>query len=204
MRKKILILFICLSILSCMFLSGCEIKGVPPRGDTLNLLKQMDSYSCDFEIVIKNDKGTISYTGKQYYDKKLGCRIELDGSRIYVYKNDVIYVKDKVSGSNYSVEKNFDEFFKLSIVEEYVNLLYSNESIKYYEKSIDNISYQLVELIIPGTNRSLSKAIMYVDEKTGIPDKILIYDVNGNEKVKITYKNFNTEVKLNSDLFKTE
>lgn len=204
MRKIILILSICMSLFFCMFLSGCNIKGVSPRRDVLDLLKDMDSYSCDFEIQIKNDKGTINYTGKQYYDKKLGCRMEINGNRIFIYKGNQIYVKDNVNGSGYTLEKNFDELFRLSIIEEYVNLLYSNEDIKYYGKKTDGISYELVELYIPGNNRSLSKAVMYVDEKTGIPDKILIYDINGNEKVTMVYKNFNTEVQLKPDLFRTE
>lgn len=45
---------------------------------TIDYLKSLDSYSCDINMKIENDKQTINYTGKQFYDKKYGYRFELD------------------------------------------------------------------------------------------------------------------------------
>lgn len=203
MRKRILILSVFLSIFLCLTAAGCGRKEYHNE-DALNLLKSMDSCSSDFELSIKNDKGNIDYSGKQYYDKRYGCRLELGKDRIYIYKNNNIYVNDIKSGSKYVLDKDFDELFRLGFISEYIALLYTNEDIKYETKTTDGISYEIVKLTIPGINPSLSRAELYVDSQTGIPDKILIYDKEDKQKVIIRYKNFNAETKLSEDIFKIQ
>lgn len=203
MRKRILILFTCLSILLCFICAGCGKKTYHSE-DALELLKSMDSCSSDYELTIINDKGNIEYSGKQFYDRRYGCRLELGKDRVYIYKDNNIYVNDLKNSSKYVLDKDFDELFRLGFIPEYVALLYTNEDIKYDEKNIDGISYEVVKLTIPGINPSLNHAELYVDMQSGIPDKILIYDKENKQKVIIKYKNFDAEVKLNEDIFKVQ
>lgn len=203
MRKQILILCVFMSLLLCFTASGCGRKEYHNE-DTLDLLKSMDSCSSDFELSIINDKGSIDYSGKQYYDRRYGCRLELGKDRVYIYKNNNIYVNDLKSSSKYVLDKDFDELFRLGFISEYISLLYTNEDIKYETKTIDGISYEIVKLTIPGTNPSLNRAELYVEVHSGIPDKVLIYDKENKQKVTIKYKNFNAEVKLNEDIFKIQ
>lgn len=201
MRKQILILCVFMSLLLCF--TACGRKEYHNE-DALDLLKSMDSCSSDFELSIINDKGSIDYSGKQYYDRRYGCRLELGKDRVYIYKNNNIYVNDLKSSSKYVLDKDFDELFRLGFISEYIALLYTNEDTKYETKTIDGISYEIVKLAIPGTNPSLNRAELYVEVHSGIPDKVLIYDKENKQKVTIKYKNFNAEVKLSEDIFKVQ
>ena len=92
MGKKTLLIFI-LIIAFMAIVIGCGKKGYYTE-ETIDYLKNMDSYSCDINMKIENDKQTVSYTGKQFYDKRYGYRFELDKSRVLIYKDNKIFVKD--------------------------------------------------------------------------------------------------------------
>jgi outer membrane lipoprotein-sorting protein len=72
----------------------------------------------------------------------------------------------------------------------------------YSFKDIEGKKYQLIELIIPGGSRETSKAVMYVDLKTFLPEWISVYDEKENERIKITFKNFQANPEIKSELFK--
>ncbi len=89
----------------------------------------------------------------------------------------------------------------MSLIEEYIALLYTNENIKYSYKNIQGQKYQLIELFIPGNNRNMSKAVLYVNIKTKIPSKIYIFDSKNQERVEVVYKDFKPNIQVNKDLF---
>lgn len=202
MRRKLLILSAMFFIIATMIL-GCGKHKADPN-EVTNFLKDLSGYSTDFTMEFKNDKQTLTYEGKQFYNKSLGYRMELGQDRVFIYKNDKIYVNDLKSGLKYTTDQEFDYLYRISFIKEYLKMLYTNEEIKYDFKDIDGIKYQLIELVIPGGNRETSKAVMYVNMKSNFPEKVLIYDVNNNEKVKISYNNFEANPELNEDLFEVE
>jgi outer membrane lipoprotein-sorting protein len=81
-------------------------------------------------------------------------------------------------------------------------MLYTNEEIRYDFKEIEGKKYQLIELIIPGGSKETSKAVMYVDVKTFHPQWIFVYDEKENERIKITFKNFQANPEIKPELFK--
>ncbi|NLZ48574.1 MAG: hypothetical protein GX895_07265, partial [Clostridiales bacterium] len=83
-------------------------------------------------------------------------------------------------------------------------LIYINEDTKYYIEEGDGKRYQLIELTIPANNRNIDKAVLYVDTKSLVPSKILIYDSNNRKRVEITYSDFKANVKLDKKLFSFE
>jgi outer membrane lipoprotein-sorting protein len=202
MKKKLLILFTFALLLSVLF-SGCRKSNRDPN-DVLNFIKSLDSYSTSYKMDIMNDKQTITYEGKQYYDKKLGYRLELGEDRVFIYKDDKIYVQDVKNKNNYILNKDFDDIYKISFIKEYLKLLYTDEDIKYDFKTIDNKSFQLIYLTIPGGSREMSRAVMYVNLKTYFPEMVLIYDEKGNERRRITYTNFVSNPTLDQKLFKIQ
>jgi outer membrane lipoprotein-sorting protein len=153
---------------------------------------------------IKNDKQTITYEGKQYYSKDLGYRMELGTDRVFVYKKDKIYVQDVKNNVKYTMEQEFDNGYRLSFIEEYIKMLYTNEEIKYDFKEVETKKYQLIELIIPSGGREFNKAVMYIDLKSSLPEQLIIYDDKDNERRKITYINFQCNPELQEDLFKVD
>lgn len=202
MKKKLLILFAVVFVLSTLF-AGCK-KAVKNPDEVMDFLKMLNSYSTSYTMEIINDKQTITYEGKQYFDKKLGYRLEVGEDRVSIYKDDKIYVHDVKNNLNYVLSKDFDDIYKFSFIKEYIKLLYTDEEIKYEFKNVANKKYQIIHLTIPGGSREISRAAMYVDMKTNLPEMVLVYDEKGNERRKITYKNFEANPVLDEKLFKIQ
>ncbi|WP_027625182.1 germination lipoprotein GerS-related protein [Clostridium lundense] len=199
MRKRLLILPVIFFVFSLVLIS-CKYAEDKSR-KSLEFIKSLKSYSCDCTIALENDRQILEYNCKQYYNRKLGGRIEIDENRILTYKNDKIYVRDLKSGIKYTLDKDFDTIFKISMIGECVHLMYTNEEIKTFVKDIDGIEYTIVELSIPGMNRNLSKGKLYINNRDNLPEKLEILDFKSREKVRVTYKNFNANAELNDKLF---
>jgi outer membrane lipoprotein-sorting protein len=202
MRAKLLILSLIGVILSVLT-TGCVKRQVDPNEAT-NFLKDLTSYSTEYVMEFKNDIQIISYEGKQFYDKSKGYRLEVGKDRFFIYKPDKIYVNDVKNNVKYTMDNDFDNGYKLSLVKEYVKLLYTNEEINYSFKDIEGKKYELVELILPGANEDKAKAVMYINLKNYHPEQIIVYDEKDNERIKITYKNFLVSPQMKDELFKVE
>lgn len=202
MRRKLLIVSAVMLALAILF-SGCK-KGEKNPNEITNFLKDIDGYSTDFVMETKNDKQVITQEGKQFYKKEQGYRLELGQDRVFIYKEDKIYVQDIKNNFKYTLDKDFNNGYRISFIKEYIKLLYTNEEIKYAFKDIEGKKYQLIELLIPGGSSETSKAVMYVDTKTYFPQWILVYDEKNNERIKITFNNFQAGPELNGDLFKVQ
>jgi len=189
--KKCSLLFLSLLILlSSLLLISCD-KKPKDTNDITTFLKNMESYTTEMNMNVKNAKQVINYKAKQSYLRGGGYKLELNKSRVFIYKpDDKIYISDKNSDTKYVQSKDFDEVFKLSFIGEYIGLLYTNEEIKYVTKNINDIEYTVIDLFIPGSNKNINKALLYVNNKKMVPDKMVIYDIKGIEKIEITYVNF--------------
>ena len=203
MKKKSFVLVFILIIFQVIFISGCRKKAIDPNDLTL-YLKELSSYSCRADIKVKNSKDTYTYSTNQIYSKEVGTRIELGKDRVYIYLSDKIYVTDLKNNLKYLMDKNVDGIYRLSIIQEYVNLLYTSEKIKYNSKNIDGQGYQTIELSIPGNNRNMSKAILYANTKTKVPYKLYIYDSKEQERVEIVYNDFKANIEVNKILFEVK
>ena len=201
MKKKLLIILGLLLVLSSMLLTSCD-KKPKDTNDITTFLKNMGSYTTNMNMDVINPKQTINYKAKQSYLRGGGYKLELNENRVFIYKNDdKIYISDKNNGTKYVQSKDFDEVLKLSFIGEYIGLLYTNEEIKYVTKTINDIEYTVIDLLIPGSNKNINKALLYVNNKKMIPDKMIIYDTNGKEKINITYTNFLPNVKIEPSVF---
>ncbi|MBX4263617.1 germination lipoprotein GerS-related protein [Clostridium estertheticum] len=195
--KKVSLLFLSLLfVLSSMLFTSCD-KTPKDTNDITTFLKNMDSYTTNMNMDIKNDKQTINYKAKQSYLKGGGYKLELNKNRVFIYKSDdKIYINDKNNGRSYVQSKSFDEVLKLSFIGEYIGLLYTNEEIKYVTKTVNNIEYTVINLFIPGNNKNINNALLYVNNKSMLPEKMIIYDTSGKEKINITYTNFIANLKI--------
>ncbi|MCB2353282.1 germination lipoprotein GerS-related protein [Clostridium estertheticum] len=195
--KKVSLLFLSLLIvLSSVLFTSCD-KTPKDTNDITTFLKNMDSYTTNMNMDIKNDKQTINYKAKQSYLKGGGYKLELNKNRVFIYKSDdKIYINDKNNGRSYVQSKSFDEVLKLSFIGEYIGLLYTNEEIKYVTKTVNNIEYTVINLFIPGNNKNINNALLYVNNKSMLPEKMVIYDTSGKEKINITYTNFSANLKI--------
>lgn len=199
MKRKLLILSI-MSFILFIFLSGCN-KNVKDTEKVIDYLKNLDSYSCNINMKIQNDKQVINYSGKQFYDKNYGYRFELDKNRVLIYKENKIYVKDLQNGLSYDTDKDFDSVFKLSFIGEYIGLIYTSEKVQNSFKNINNEEYQIIRLDIPGNNKNISRADLYVGLKDNFPKYLIVYDNKDREKINVEYSNFKFNPELQKELF---
>lgn len=199
MRKKLLLIFI-LAVAFVAITIGCGKKNDHTE-KAIDYLKSLDSYSCDINMKIENDKQTINYTGKQFYDKRYGYRFELDKSRVLIYKDNKIFVKDLQNGLKYDTDKEFDSLFKLSFIGEYVQLIYTNEVVKSSFKKVGNEEYQVIQLDIPGNNKNISLSELYLDKSKSFPKYLFIYDSKGRKKIEVEYNNFKFDEDIQKELF---
>lgn len=200
MKKKLIIIISIMSFVFFVFLSGCN-KNVRDTEKAIDYLKNLDSYSCDINMKIQNDKQVINYSGKQFYDKKYGYRFELDKSRVLIYKENKIFVKDLQNGLSYDTDKDFDSVFKLCFIGEYIGLIYTNEKIENSFKNINNEEYQIIHLDIPGNNKNISRSDLYVSLRDNFPKYLIVYDNKDREKINVEYSNFKSNPELQKELF---
>lgn len=198
MKKPFVILI--LLIISIITLSSCmERKNNPER--VVNYLKNLDRYSSEVNIKVTNEKQNIDYSTIQYYDKTKGYRVELGTDRVFIYKGDKIKVTDIKNNVEYTTDKDFDSVFRLSLLGEYIGLIYTNEEADYSLREIGDRTFQVIGLVLPGNNRNISSAEIYADVKTNKPEFIIIYDEKKCEKVRITYINFLPDAEIPNKLF---
>lgn len=203
MKRRLLLFLFLLLTLSFMLLTSCN-KKPKDTNDITTFLKNMESYTTEMNMDIKNDKQVINYKVRQSYLRGGGYKLELNNNRVFIFKtDDKIYVSDKNSGIKYVQSKDFDEVFKLSFIGEYIGLLYTNEEIKYDVKKVNDIEYTVIDLFIPGNNKNINNALLYVNTKSMIPEKVVIYDSKGKEKIVITYTKFIPNVKIEPSEFLT-
>ncbi|KEH98892.1 germination lipoprotein GerS-related protein [Clostridium botulinum] len=203
MRKKIMLLALGIFIiLGGIFIFGNKSNKEINPNDAIDYLKNLNSYSCDVSVHIKNSKQEIEKNCKQFYNKKFGHRLDIGDKRILLYKENDITVRDLNNNKQYKIDKNFDDVYKLSFIEEYIGLLYTNQDIESSFKTIKDREYQLINLTIPGNNRNINKAILYVNLENNNPEKIAIYDIKGKEMLSFLYKNFIPNAEIAEEVFK--
>lgn len=200
MSRKLSIGLLCGLFILLLFFYGCKEKIRDPNYIS-SYLKSMTSYVCDTEIIVKNTKGNYIYSISQAYLENKGSRLQLGNERIYLYIGEKIYVTDLNNKLSYTMNNSVDGIFKLSILKEYIDLLYTNENIKYEYKDISGQEYQVIELIIPGNNRDMSKAQLYVNTKNKYPYKLCIFNYKGEENVEVKYSNFKPNMEIDKALF---
>lgn len=193
------ILLIVVGLVMC-FLCSCGLKNRETK-DAASYLKELNSYSVDMDIQVKNDKQKLDYSGRQIYAIGLGYRLELNNNRVMIYKGDKIYVSDMNNKQKYVTDKQFDEVLKLSFLGEYIGLLYTNEDIDRSYEVVNNEQYELIGTSIPSNNRNISYGVLYVKVHGKLPEKLIIYDDKDKETFFITYKNFIPNKNVSRALF---
>jgi len=197
-RKKLILGIMSFTLV--IFFSSCN-KNIRNTEEIIYYLKDLNSYSCDVNMSIKNTKQEINYSGKQFYHVKYGDRLDLGEDEIIFYKQNKIVSKCIKSGNIYNQNKDFDSLFKFCFIDQYISLIYTNEKIGNSFKNMGNQQYQVIHLDIPGNNKNINKAELYVNINHSIPTYLIIYDSDGKERIKVHYTNFKANPELEENVF---
>ena len=199
--KKILslILFVIIIVVgSAAIFQKCN-KSNPE--DILSDFKEIEAYTTDVTYIIKNARGEITVKTSQWYDEDKGLKVDFGQDRSQVYKEDKIYVKEITTGRTYNMEKDFDQLYKLAFIPEISKLFVNDEEFRYYYKENRDNKYLVVEFNTLLDNENLTKEVLFIDTKNGVPLEGIIYDKRGNERAKILYSNFKKEHNIDEELF---
>lgn len=203
MKRNIIIILVIISLLILwIFYKFIYLKIAPANPESiLSDLKMMKSYTCDIHMEIKNAKQTIYENCRQSYMNKDKYRLEIGNNRVWIFLKDKSIVEDLNNSKIYETEKDFDEIYKYTFVNQYINLLFSDEEYEISSQEENGEKYMVVTLPIYGESDNLKKGTLYIDEKTKLPYQLLIYNENDSQVVKVKYENFIENPKLNNDVF---
>lgn len=231
-NKLTLILFVLISTLVILsiiiytlamktnILRGTKIGDIIGRIGNDNNVMNMTTYFAEFEITVKSNKNTNTYTMKEWYKKGVGTKQEyLDSNNSKV---TILTLKNKTVIQNEN-QKNvmvLDEY-----ITKYTNLLSINTFLDIYEKykskdccfsansyeKVNNINMILDNVCKMGENcscdvseivKNVSKIELKLDKNTGKPLTYIVYDHNKNECISIVYNKFDINVDIKESSFK--
>lgn len=199
--KKIILLFIGF----LLFVTSCKTQKIENSEQAFDYVKSLKNYIADIKVTFKNDRSEESVFLKQYSSSNNSYRLDLEGERSYIYKDDKIYVKDIKNNTEYFVEEEFDEVYKYCFLNEYIKLIYSMDQVGYFKESYveneEEIKFFGAKVNLPTNNLNISYATLYLDGSRYIPLKLEIFDSKGNRRVLIEYLTFDVLDEIDSNVF---
>lgn len=201
MKKKIIIaVLLCIPFISILLVVLFRGIILPTNEEIVKSLKEINCYEASIEYIVKNSRGEEREETTQYYSKDKGVRVEFGEDIIKTYKADGIHVVDNISNSEYTVDNSMDILHQLAFMNKILSFPVKTDSLKVdQEEWGDTVYIQLdVELFLD--NYHLDKARVFIDKKNKTPIGIIVYDKEGNDTVRIVYKEFKKVKQIDDSL----
>ena len=191
MKKKIIIAVLLLipfiSILLVVVFRGIIL---PTNEEIIKSLKNIKYYEANVEYIIKNSMGEEREDTKQYYSKDKGVRVEFGDDIVKIYKNDGIRVIDNISKSDYVIDKGLDVLHPLAFMNKILSFPVKTDSLKQDQEEWGDTVYIQLDLELFLDNEHLNVARLFVDKKNKTPIGIIVYNNNGEDTLRIVFKDF--------------
>ena len=197
LSKKWIIILVLIPFVSIFLVIIFRHTYILTNEEIIDYVKNAKSYSSRVEYTIKNSRGEYKEDTDIYYCKDEGMRIDFEKNRVKIYKDGFISIKD--NGYEYELNGDFDQVYPLAFES---NLL-SNEvtSIKEGTEEWGETKYLEVDINLPFKNNHMTSAKLYIDKDNKSPIVAKIYDMKGNERVIIVYKDFKYLSEMDKSLF---
>ena len=195
-------------VVSVLLFVGCgNSEEVSTMEKIQNQLKNMESYECTGTLTRISNKGQNVYDIKQYYKSTGEYRLELlspddvagnytvfDGTSIFQHNPRVQgkYIK------NVPQSQMRNELFLGSFAKNY----FQSEDVSIETASMETGTTTVIEAVIPGENKYTATEKLWINDETIKPVKLVIYDVEGNERYIVEYKDFEYNCDIDDSLFK--
>lgn len=194
MKKALFIFAICIL---CISISGCKGKSSLSDYDRIHTrLTEMTGYSANCEITYYTDKSedrlvieqsadnTGKYKIKGVEPKETsGSTILFDGNMIWLY-NPSVKSKVQVSATEKDRRKELILFTFLK------NETMAGEEPTTAASSQPEQKYIVFESTIPGNDENYASEKLFMDEKSGDPAKLIIYNSKGDEYLTEVFSDF--------------
>lgn len=169
----------------------------------------MEAYSSNADVTFYSNKGENTYKIKQqakndgrYYietiepDNLKGNIIIFDGNMLWQYNPNLdskLYVGDKDKMAR-------KEICLFTFLENHLK----SKDIALETANIDENIYSVLEAKIPGGNKYFDTEKLWINNETKQPEKLVIYDVEGKERILVKYDNFVYNPKIEDSEFDIE
>ena len=201
MKKKILIaLLLLIPFISITLAVIFRLTAVPTNEEVISEVRALPCYKTEVEYIVKNSRGEDREQTTQYYSEKKGARIDFGEDRIKFYKDGNIKVKDNISNKEYDVEAELDVLHSLAFMENLLSYPIDANSIKEGQEEWGERIYIELSLELFLKNDQLYKARVFIDKDKKVPIGVIVYDKEGNDRLRIIYKNFEKLEEIDSDL----
>lgn len=203
--KKILSLFLSFSLL--FSIAACSRKEPLTELEAIQKqLAEMEGYSCTATLTRTNDRGTQTYETNQYYKSTGEYRLELTAPE-HVAGNYTIFDGDRACQYNHrldnSIIKNIPESQHRNelFLGQFISNYMQSEGVSVEAASLDEGRCIVLEAVIPGNDTCLSSEKLWVDRKSLLPVRFVIYDTNGEIRYQMDYTTFTFNPPFDDTLF---
>lgn len=177
--------------------------------DIQEALMNMESYTSNINVSYISNQGETNYSILQTV-KKDGRYIlettspeDLAGSFI-IYDGNLIWQYNPHNQEKISVaDKEKMERQQLSLFAFLENHLNSKD-IAVETSTIDESIYTVLEAVIPSDNTYFSTEKLWLNNKTNMPEKLVIYDKEGGERVIVIFNDFKYNPQVEDNIFNIE
>lgn len=172
---------------------GCNEANKASFHSTGDFFKEFKQYESEVTVTFLKDKQPNEMKIKQVADMNgsyectviepahlKGTKVSYDGNQMTEYYPSL----DKTMEVKGSSAKN--EILLTNFVGRYL----TNENIKKQELQLNGKTISTYEMPIEGDFKYLSKEKLWLDEKSQLPLKMVIYDVAGNITIEVVYEDF--------------
>lgn len=202
MKKKIIIicLIVLVGILIMFFIKNNYKKNKIGNNISNSTLEEcekyiynINSYEAIVQITVKSNKNENKYLIKQVCKGDTAAQEVLEPENIKGIK--IIYKDNQLTVENtkLTLKKIYESYPYVS-----ENVLFLNDFIKQYKQNNENSNIEKNEenviLTVKTKNKYRAKEQLYINIKTGLPEKLVVQDNNKNTTIYISYN----EIKLNN------
>ena len=206
--KRVLLIF--LSMIIMISLSSCREKTKEEEfNDIQKTFSRINNYTSKAEITVTGNKSSKSFKVRHVFEKpskyvseiiepknNLGNKTIYSGERAYLYNKKI----DK-----YTILKEVKTSENKALFLGYFLRNLNNVSdLEISRESIDQDNYLIIGIDIPGNNTYRSYEKLWVDIKTHLPLKLIIYDDKGKETAIVEYKDLKYNTDIEKDIFKID
>ena len=195
------------ALVVCVIISGCGGEKMTAMEKVQKMLTEYECSKTDATIQRFSNKGENTYETTQYSKITGEYRMEIkspeamngnytvfDGTSVKQYNAKT----DETVSLDVPKMQKGSQLFISTFIKNY--LMSENVSVE-TAASLDESVCTVLEAVIPEGNKYISTEKLWVDNKTLLPLKLVIYDENGGERYIITYNNFEYNPEIDSSVF---
>lgn len=199
-KKLLLILLVSIPIILITLVIIFRATAEPTNEEIIKSLRDIKGYKTDVEFLVKNSRDEERQTTIQYYKKDVGGKIDFGQDRSKIYKDGMVLVKDNVSNKEYTIEKNMNDIYSISFLNNLLSYPINNEGIKEGQEEWGDTEYIVFTSELFLKNDNLDKVRVFIDKQKKVPIGAIVYDKNNQDRVRIVYENFEKLKELDEEL----